>query len=219
MKKRIIGFVLLGGLVLAQAAAAKTLYINDVLRVDMRTGPGNQYRIIDFLLSGTSMQLEETNGDWIKVKTGDKEGWIQSQYTVDQPIARDRLVAAQKQIASLQAENKKLSDQLNTTSAELSKVKSDFDKVSGSATSLEKKLNQVTNISHNAIETESAYRKLQEENELRKVDMEKLKVENVRLKDDRFTDGIKWGAAAVLLGVILAWLISKSAGRKRRSEW
>ena len=67
--------------------------------------------------------------------------------------------------------------------------------------------------------TEAAYRQLQEESELLKVDLEKLKVENVRLSEDNIAEGIQWGAAAVLLGVILAWLISKSTAKKRRSEW
>ncbi len=219
MKRRIIGLALLGTLTYFPIAEAKTLYIHDNLRVDMRSGPSTGYRIIDFLRSGTAMQVISEDGEWIQVKVGDKQGWVQSQYAAEEMIARDKLEQAMKEMATLRSENKTLRDQLGSAQGELSSVKSNFDKVSGSATDLQKELNRVSTISRSAVETEAAYRKLQEETELLKVDMEKLNVENVRLKDDNFTKGIQWGMAAVLLGVILAWLISKTSGKKRRSEW
>ena len=219
MKARIIGLALIGLLTYFPAAHAKTIYIHDNLRVDMRTGPSTGYRIIDFLRSGTALDVISEEGDWIQVKTGDKTGWIQSQYTTDEMIARDKLERAMKEMTALKTENKTLKEQLNGAQSELGNVKSNFDKVSGSATDLQKELNRITTISRTAVETEAAYRKLQEETELLKVDMEKLKVENVRLKDDNFSKGIQWGMGAVLLGVILAWLISKTAGKKRRSDW
>lgn len=219
MKARIIGLALIGSLAYFPAANAKTIYIHDNLRVDMRTGPSTGYRIIDFLRSGTALQVLGEDGEWIHVQAGDKEGWIQSQYTTDEMIARDKLERAMKEMATLKTENKNLREQLTTAQGELGSVKSNFDKVSGSATDLQKELNRISTISRTAVETEAAYRKLQEETELLKVDMEKLKVENVRLTDDNFSKGIQWGMGAVLMGVILAWLISKTTGKKRRSDW
>lgn len=219
MKTRIFGLVLAGMLAWIPAAHAKTLYIHDNLRVDMRTGPTTGHRIIDFLPSGAALQVISEQGEWIQVKTGDKEGWVQSQYTSPDMIAKDKLERAMREISTLKTENKTLKDQLGTTQSELSNVKSDYQTVSSSATDLQKQLSNITTASRNAVETEAAYRKLQEDTELLKVDMEKLRVENVRLKDDNFSKGIQWGMGAVLLGVILAWLISKTTGRKRRSEW
>lgn len=219
MKARIIGLALIGALAWVPAANAKTLYIHDSLRVDMRSGPTTGHRILDFLPSGTAMQVLSEQGEWIQVRVGDKEGWVQVQYTTPDMIARDKLERALREIGTLKTENKNLRDQLNTTQGELGNVKSNFDKVSGSATDLQKELSRITSISRTAVETEAAYRKLQEDTEMLKVDMEKLKVENVRLKDDNFNKGIQWGMGAVLMGVILAWLISKVSSRKRRSDW
>lgn len=219
MKARIIGLALIGALAWVPAANAKTLYIHDSLRVDMRSGPTTGHRILDFLPSGTAMQVLSEQGEWIQVRVGDKEGWVQVQYTTPDIIARDKLERALREIGTLKTENKNLRDQLNATQGELGNVKSNFDKVSGSATDLQKELSRVTSISRTAVETEAAYRKLQEDTEMLKVDMEKLKVENVRLKDDNFNKGIQWGMGAVLMGVILAWLISKVSSRKRRSDW
>ncbi|MCG8537720.1 MAG: TIGR04211 family SH3 domain-containing protein [Pseudomonadales bacterium] len=204
---------------LTQAAYAKTLYIHDSLRVDMRSGPSVEYRIIDFLRSGTQLETIKESGEWIQVRTRGKEGWIQSQYTTTTPIARDQLQTALQEIEALKQENGALKQKLSNTQQELGGLKSDHNKVTNSTEKLQKELDRIQQVSRNAITTEAAYRQLQEESELLKVDIEKLKVENIRLSEDNLADGIKWGAAAVLLGVILAWLISKSSAKKRRSEW
>ncbi len=219
MKARIIGLVLIGALAVAPGANARTLYVHDNLRVDMRSGPTSGHRIVDFLPSGTAMQVIGEEGEWIQVRVGDKEGWVQSQYTSAEMIARDRLERAMREIATLKTDNKNLKEQLSTTQSELANVKANFATVSSSATDLQKQLSNISTASRNAMETEAAYRQMQEDTELLKVDMEKLRVENVRLKDDNFSKGIQWGMGAVLMGVILAWLISKTTGRKRRSDW
>ena len=129
------------------------------------------------------------------------------------------MARAQKQINSLQTENSALKAQLAETRTELGGLKSDHSKMSNSTEKLQQELDRIQKVSRNAIATEAAYRQLQEEAELLKVDIEKLKVENIRLSEDNLKEGIQWGAGAVLLGVILAWLISKSSAKKRRSEW
>lgn len=202
-----------------QTAHAKTLYIHDNLRVDMRSGPSNEYRIIDFLRSGTKMETLQESGEWILVRTGGKQGWIQSQYTSEEPIARDQLTAAFRQVAALKKENETLKSELAGAQQELGTIKSDHNKMSSSTEKLQEELERIQKVSRNAMSTEAAYRTLQEEAEMLKVDIEKLKVENVRLEEDNLKQGIQWGAGAVLLGVILAWLISKSTAKKRRSEW
>lgn len=203
----------------ALPANAKTIYIHDNLRVDMRTGPSVEYRIIDFLRSGTSLQVLKESGEWIQVRANDKEGWIQSQYTSEEPIARDQLEKALKEMQALKQENANLKSRLSETQSELGGLKSDHSKMSNSTEKLQQELDRIQKVSRNAIATEAAYRQLQEEAELLKVDIEKLKVENIRLSEDNLKAGIQWGAGAVLLGVILAWLISKSSTKKRRSEW
>lgn len=203
----------------ALPANAKTIYIHDNLRVDMRTGPSLEYRIIDFLRSGTKMDVLKESGEWIQIRTNGKEGWIQSQYTSEEPIARDQLAKALKEIQILKQENGNLKSRLSESQSELGGLKSDHSKMTSSTEKLQKALDNAQQTCKNAIATEAAYRQLQEEAELLKVDVEKLNVENIRLSEDNLKSGIQWGAGAVLLGVILAWLISKSSAKKRRGEW
>ena len=198
---------------------AQTLYVHDNVRVDMRSGPGNEYRITQFLNSGTKLESLQESGDWVEVKAGGNQGWIQKQYTTDQPIAREMLTKALSEMDALKKENQTLKQQLSSTDSQFKELKSTHTKMSDSTEHLQKELDKIQQTSRNAIATESAYRALQEETELLKVDLEKLRMENIRLEDNNVADGIKWGIAAVLFGVLLAWLISKSTGKKRRSEW
>ena len=80
-------------------ALADIRYITDVAYVPMRSGAGNDYRIIHYgLKSGLKLNvLEYPDGDWAKVQTpSGREGWIQKQYLVKKPIASDLLEKAQK---------------------------------------------------------------------------------------------------------------------------
>ncbi|HVK99670.1 MAG TPA: TIGR04211 family SH3 domain-containing protein [Dongiaceae bacterium] len=219
MKARFFFPALAASLMLPLLAQAQTIYIYDSPRVDMRSGAGTEYRILDFLKSGTSMEKLQESGDWVQVRVGEKEGWVKAEYVAAEPVARDQLERALKEIARLKSDNANINDQLKSSNSELNTTKSNYEKASGSATDLQKELNRVANLSRNHIATDAAYRQLQEDTELLKVDLEKLKVENARLVDDKRLEGIKWGAGAVLLGMLLTWLISKSAGKKRRSEW
>lgn len=98
----------------------------------------------------------------------------------------------------------------------------DLDALSAAQTkiqSLQQELQRIQTLSQDAIATESAYLRLREENELLKVEIETLKLDNIRLAEDNTARGIRWGMAAILLGVFLAWVIAQSATRKRRDQW
>lgn len=205
----------------SQPALAKTAYIHDVLRVDMRAGPTNGYKITNFLRSGTPLTvLEESNdGKWIKVQYRSQTGWIQSQYLTYTPIAADRLEQANQKLTTLESENSSLKTELAETQEKLRTLQSMRNKLDSSNTTLQQELENLQRISKNAVNTERSYRKLQESTELLKVELENLKAENAILKDDNLKEGIKWGVIAVIVGALMAVMIPKMSGRKRRSEW
>jgi len=82
LKKLICGAVVIAASAASQAQELR--YITDIHYVPMRSGAGNEYRIITTRLkSGNKLVLlEGKNGDdWLKVRTeGGTEGWIRSQY-------------------------------------------------------------------------------------------------------------------------------------------
>ena len=143
MKARLILLVLASSMALTQTSIAQTLYVYDSPKVDLRSGAGNQYRILDFLKSGTAMEKLGEEGDWVQVRTGDREGWVRGEYLTPEPASRDQLERALKEIGRLKADNGNLSDQLKLTTSELNTLKSNYEKVSGSTTDLQKELNRV----------------------------------------------------------------------------
>jgi SH3 domain protein len=73
-------------------------YISDVLYVPLRSGKGNQFRILESAMkSGTKLEIleeDEENG-WIGVRTADgKEGFVRAQYIIREPTAQLKLARA-----------------------------------------------------------------------------------------------------------------------------
>lgn len=195
-------------------------WIHDELRVDMRTGPSFQNRIIDFLPSGTSLTVLEENDDgWIRVRARGEEGWIQGQYTTGTPIAADRLAIAERRLAEVRAERDRLSATLEELRGEAGNLGSAYEEASAEVARLNAELERIRRTSAEALETAAALEALQEEATAMRARMEDLSNENVRLAGDNRAAGIKWGAAAVLAGALLAWIAASVGGRRKRSDW
>jgi SH3 domain protein len=93
--------------------AQPTRYVSDELEVDMRAGPTLQHRIVRFLPSGTVLQELETSDGWSRVRTrAGEEGWILSRFLMNTPSARDRLERATTSMNQAQAEAQQLRQEL-----------------------------------------------------------------------------------------------------------
>lgn len=120
-------------------------YISDVLYVPLRTGPANTFRILHWgLQSGTeltALRTDEASG-FSQVRTAaGRVGWLRTQYLVDEPIARQRLEAAQAEAGQLSAQiaehqqalseaearNAGLTDRNEALAAELQELKALFE--------------------------------------------------------------------------------------------
>ena len=102
--------------VLASPGPADAAWVRDEIRVNMRSGPGTQYRIVQLLRSGDEIQDLGTQEDWTQIRSVDgEEGWIPKGYLVEEapasvalPQARTRLEQAEAIVGELQ---KKLQSQ------------------------------------------------------------------------------------------------------------
>lgn len=186
----------------------------------MRTGPSFENRITEFLSSGTPLTVLETRDDWIRVRTGEgEEGWIQSQYTTDTPIAADRLEAAQAELARLRQERDRLAEALTAARQEAAVERSARTEATTALERTRAELEQLRRTASNAVETAEALRALRSEAADMREQIEALKKENLLLATDNRNEGLKWGAGAVTLGILLAMLVSAWAGRRRKNEW
>src|SRR5262245_66159554 len=64
----------------AASASAETAWVKDELRLNLRTGPGNEYRIKGFIKTGDSVTVLSRREGWVQVRTPSADlgdGWIE----------------------------------------------------------------------------------------------------------------------------------------------
>lgn len=90
----------------ARIAAAE--FVDGEVRAHLRSGPGLEYRILKILPAGAPVRELERDGDWVRVRHADLEGWLPSDYvSTDQPASlqlpqlREKLVVAEARISEL----------------------------------------------------------------------------------------------------------------------
>ena len=87
----------------AAPAAAEQAWVGDDLRVNLRTGSSNRYRVIGAIGTGDKVTILSRLEDWTQVRTDKgKEGWIPSGYLHAEPPARVILAERDRKIAELE---------------------------------------------------------------------------------------------------------------------
>ncbi|MEE9278681.1 MAG: TIGR04211 family SH3 domain-containing protein [Myxococcota bacterium] len=92
------------------AGAQERAYIRDEIRVNMRAGPGLQFRILRVLTSGDVVRRLAERDDWLQVRIpGGPDGWIESGYvttelppSVTLPRVQDQLTHAEARVRELE---------------------------------------------------------------------------------------------------------------------
>jgi SH3 domain protein len=96
---------------------AETRYVDNMIKITLRTGPGLQYQIISMVNSGTKLNLVETGEQWSKVVLPNtKEGWVLNRFLTDKEP--DSI-----QLARLKEKHKQFADQLPLIIEENKKIK------------------------------------------------------------------------------------------------
>ena len=202
MKKlQLIGltFLSLSATFVVQAESQR--YISDELSTWVRSGPGDQYRLVGTVNAGESVALLQTNGDYSQVRDSNgRTAWIPNTQLKDQPSLRTRVPELEKQVKDLTDKLAGIDDNWNKRTADMQQ------KVAGS---------------DNAIDA------LKSENEQLKnqllVAQKKVSAANVQLDDKQRTIIMQWfmyggGVAGIglLLGLLLPHMIPR---RKKNDRW
>lgn len=217
---RLIAIVMLSALCLP--VMAKTVYIDDTLFAPVRSGEGTQYRILNNgLKSGTPVELlEKSDSGYSKIRTPDgTEGWIVSRYLSEQPIARDRLIAVNKEL-------ERTKDQLAEAQNKLDSLQSERDDLASSESSLEARnqklsaeLEKIKSISANAITLDRRNQELQQTNQKLRSDLEVLTAEKERLEAKNDSDFMLIGAGLVLAGIVIALILPALKSSRKHDTW
>jgi SH3 domain protein len=160
--------------------------------------------------AGTDVDVSKTYNEWSRVRFSDtngdvKEGWVQTRFLED---AQAKELAAENaslrdRMNDLDSEKARLSQREKELTDKLAKVQNDFDTLkAGSA---------------NYLQLKEQYESLRSTLASLQENMKKLAQENENLK---LSQGIKWfaaGAAVLVVGWSLGWIMARQRSRKRAS--
>ncbi len=201
---------------------AENRYVSDELMINMRSGQGDQYRIIKMLKSGTRMKILE-NGDtkdWVRVEiAGGTSGWVRTQYIQKNPAAKELLAQAQKKLEQLSNQTQSLGNETNSLQTENSQLSEQLKTALTEVSQLSEELDELKRISANAVTLNSTNQKLMQERQLLETETDVIKAENERLSDNSNQTWFLYGAFAVAIGVLITLLVQNIRSKRRYSEW
>lgn len=220
--RQAIPCALLAVLLAAPASAENTRYVRDTLYVQVRSGAGDEHDVVHRgLPSGTPVQVGSSSedGDWVRVTLEDGiQGWMPERFLMQEPPASVQLAETQQQLAQLEADNQRLTDEI----AEMHTLWGDLprDGADGEETlrAVMEELAQLRQISGKSLQLDADNRRLVEETEKLRSQVDVLAAENLRLQENLRTNTFMDGSLAVLLGVIITLVVPRLWPRRRRYD-
>ena len=214
--------ILITLLLSAAGHAQDVRYVSDKQYIPLRSGAGSDYRIIHRgIPSGTRLTVARTSsdGEWAEITTQrGTTGWIRTQYLIKDMPAQNKLEAAQQQAAQATEKSAALSTELETLKAEREELVTQIDTSGSQLGNVTEELTQLKQISANAVQLDIDNRRLVEESENLRSDVEMLKAEKQRLQDKLQSEDFINGALAVLLGVIITLVVPRVWPKRRKSS-
>jgi SH3 domain protein len=102
-------------LLVAAAATAESAWVRGEVRLNLRSGPGNQYRILGVVKTGDALQVMERGENWTRIRTAEgEEGWIPGGYLDAEPPPAIHLEQLEAEVASLRDALKKSETETST---------------------------------------------------------------------------------------------------------
>ncbi len=214
MKAGGIGILFLAMLTAVATVSAKTVYVNDMVKLMLRTGRGLENRIVAVVESGDPVEMLEEGNQWSLVRTRDgKQGWVLSRYLTENETASirlDRLQAAQEtgadENALLSAETQRLKDENRALSEALERRGAECDRIEKDYATLKEESADFLSLKSDFTAAGAQLAEAREQNRHLGATLDRLKRER----------DIRWfiAGAAVLLVGYLAGAIARKKRRK-----
>lgn len=202
-------------------AAQDTRYISDEVFVVLHTGPGKEYRWAAKLTPGSRMEVASLSADgkWAEVTTSrGTSGWVSTEFLTTEAPAQVKLPAAQARAEQLAAQNAELSSQVKTLQAEKLELLNKVTSTDSELGDVAQQLANLKQISGNAVQLDADNRRLVEDSENLRSEVEMLEAENMRLEDKLKSEDFINGALAVLMGVFITLVVPRLWPKRRKSS-
>ncbi|MDH5230341.1 MAG: TIGR04211 family SH3 domain-containing protein [Gammaproteobacteria bacterium] len=218
MKSIIAGIIIFcSALPLAHAA---TQYVKDTIFIQLRSGKGDEFRILKALKSGTRLEvIEQSDDGYAFVRTDEGlEGWVRDKYLSPDPVAADLLEKANQKIDKLVGENETLKQRVSVLRQELKEANKQVSSLDKANTQLEKTNAKISDVAARPMEIEQLNRELGTRNEIIEKEILELREINQKLEKGTTRKWFMTGAGVIVLGLVIGLIIPRIRWR-RKSEW
>ena len=206
----------------ATVYAVEKRYVTDKLFLQLRTGPSQEFRILKALQSGEHLIFieEDDESGYTKVKTDkDLEGWVLTRFLVNEPIAREKLILANRELDSVKSELSTLKSQNESVQSQLNNTSNQSADLQKENAELQAELERIKAISANAISLDQKNKQLSTRTQELEIRMEALTAENQQLLNDQRTTFLIYGGILVAGGIFAGLILPAFGGKKRNSGW
>src|SRR5690606_1736118 len=146
------------------------------------------------------------------------EGWILTRFLTAEPIARERLAVAERNLTAARARVGELEQQLAAVSADLEARQSELAETQTNHSTVSQELAELRASASNVIQLTEHNESLRQRLIQRDREVEELTAANAALTGRNNQNWFIIGAS-VLFGGIVIGLVAPSLRRKRRSDW
>ena len=206
-------------LAVSQFSFADEVYIRDMIYVPLRGGESTKHKIIHRgIRSGTPLERLQTNEQtgYTRVRTADGlEGWLQTQYLVDEPIASTQLDEVKSEMRSLDKQHQQTLLSLRETREAKESLTREQENLSDQNARLVEDLATITTLSGNVIAIDEKNKQLSEERDALRQQISDLNELTDALSDDRAQQWFLGGAGVLLIGLLLGFWLGRRIYHKR----
>jgi len=216
-----ITLILALSLGLVATAMAETRYVSDRLEIQMRTGKGTQFRILRMLPSGTVVETLETDSEngYTRVRApGGVEGWVLTRVLMKGQAARDKLANAEKRLARLELENRRLNSSFDKLKKEKGGTDQELKKFDKENRKISQELDHIRRTASSSLAIDAENKELKSRIVAYERQVQSLQQENSGLKDRTARDWFMVGAGVIILGMVIGLIIPRIRWRKK-SSW
>ncbi|WP_164743779.1 TIGR04211 family SH3 domain-containing protein [Saccharospirillum alexandrii] len=215
----ILGLTLV--LMFSGTASSATLWLIDELWVNVRTGAGDQFRILKTIPSGTRMETlqDEPQNGYYNVRTEEGiEGWIPERFVQEEPTAELQLEALVAERDRLQEQVTELDERYTSLLADRGDVTGELDTLRSENQRLTTELREITQISEDAINLDQRNQQLSEENASLRNELDVARQNLANTRETRESRMLIAGGSLIVIGLIMGVLLPKVRS-KRRDSW
>ncbi|WP_321369955.1 TIGR04211 family SH3 domain-containing protein [uncultured Desulfuromusa sp.] len=214
----ILGPLLL--VIITSSAYAETGYISDQLIVTVRSGKGNEYKVLETLPTATPVEILEEDKTHVKVITPKgTEGYIQRHYVSKAVPKNIQITQLKNEIETLQQKMQSGQQSLQTSVNDINTYKQQITDLSQQLTQSRKEQERVSleyktllSKSDNVLNLSTENDRLIEENRLLNSELLLLREENQNFHRSNMIQWFLAGGGVLLLG----WIMGKFSRKKQR---